>query len=672
MKIQDFGEKIGGAKKDLWKERGLSVEDLLDMNDAEKTKLVKKDNIWKKPNYQELVENGLPVRVAYFIKTIRDATPTQADFLTYHLSKEEIEERLENYITFVSEIRDAVMNLSTEDEVLNFYNTVMAKYIIRNQNQYYIQIIPSASDFIDNKFLRASNVKDFATIDSEIRKKQFCYTDDEKVLSNFDILLYDNDTVKFTKDYSNRTVIEVKEHYWKRFIYPKEGLSDLSNWKENTIFIIIRETGNIVKGNLESIEAAEKFILENYKEKLNNKPTNTRNRKERFIPKQLKNVTRNGEDYRNNKDVTGEDMIQTFSFKGGEFGNWLNENDRQQSLNYGYDALLDLSKALSISPTDISLGSKLSIAFGSRGSGNALAHYEPDREVINLTKMKGAGSLAHEWGHALDDIIGKELGHSGFLTNNFRYSNSTSETIRNLVDAMKYKTVCNEETMKNQNDEYLKRVTRMKNRVNSFFPQEHLNEKQTELKDILIQNLIHNAETASNNFLEYFTKGTGNKDIDDLSSLRKETVGRVISKEDRKQIAQLQNYVCSSKKQIGKEERVPTEFYKNSIKFDKIYAKAGHDYWSSTIEMFARAFACYVSDKLNNRSDYLCGHADLALGFVTNNKNELELIKAFPESEERKIINEKIDKLIEFLKEKNILHDSKIREIESEYDYDYA
>ena len=212
----------------------------------------------------------------------------------------------------------------------------------------------------------------------------------------------------------------------------------------------------------------------------------------------------------------------------------------------------------------------------------------------------------------------------------------------------------------------------MKNRVNSFFPQEHLNEKQTELKDILIQNLIHNAETASNNFLEYFTKGTGNKDIDDLSSLRKETVGRVISKEDRKQIAQLQNYVCSSKKQIGKEERVPTEFYKNSIKFDKIYAKAGHDYWSSTIEMFARAFACYVSDKLNNRSDYLCGHADLALGFVTNNKNELELIKAFPESEERKIINEKIDKLIEFLKEKNILHDSKIREIESEYDYDYA
>ena len=34
-------------------------------------------------------------------------------------------------------------------------------------------------------------------------------------------------------------------------------------------------------------------------------------------------------------------MLDTFNFKGGEFGNWLNENDRQQSLNFGYDALLD-------------------------------------------------------------------------------------------------------------------------------------------------------------------------------------------------------------------------------------------------------------------------------------------------------------------------------------------
>lgn len=33
--INDFGEKIGGARKDLWKERGLMVEDLDGMTQGE-------------------------------------------------------------------------------------------------------------------------------------------------------------------------------------------------------------------------------------------------------------------------------------------------------------------------------------------------------------------------------------------------------------------------------------------------------------------------------------------------------------------------------------------------------------------------------------------------------------------------------------------------------------
>lgn len=40
--INDFGEKIGGARKDLWKERGLMVEDLDGMTQDEKEKYVKK------------------------------------------------------------------------------------------------------------------------------------------------------------------------------------------------------------------------------------------------------------------------------------------------------------------------------------------------------------------------------------------------------------------------------------------------------------------------------------------------------------------------------------------------------------------------------------------------------------------------------------------------------
>lgn len=47
QKIEDYGEKIGGAKKDLWKQRGLMVSDFKKMNDRESEKYVTKDNIWQ-------------------------------------------------------------------------------------------------------------------------------------------------------------------------------------------------------------------------------------------------------------------------------------------------------------------------------------------------------------------------------------------------------------------------------------------------------------------------------------------------------------------------------------------------------------------------------------------------------------------------------------------------
>ena len=70
---EDFGEKIGGAKQDLWAARGLYVDDLLGMNEREAEKYVKKDNIWKKPDYNALLQSGVPVDILYFRKVVRDS-----------------------------------------------------------------------------------------------------------------------------------------------------------------------------------------------------------------------------------------------------------------------------------------------------------------------------------------------------------------------------------------------------------------------------------------------------------------------------------------------------------------------------------------------------------------------------------------------------------------------
>ena len=128
-----------------------------------------------------------------------------------------------------------------------------------------------------------------------------------------------------------------------------------------------------------------------------------------------------GEDYREGKDVGAEDFMNRFGFRGVQFGNWANQADRQMALNQGYDALLDLAKIIGVPPKAISLNGELGIAFGARGSGSALAHYEPDEIVINLTKTKGAGSLAHEWWHALDNYFARAAGvKAGMVTDDPR------------------------------------------------------------------------------------------------------------------------------------------------------------------------------------------------------------------------------------------------------------
>ncbi len=126
------------------------------------------------------------------------------------------------------------------------------------------------------------------------------------------------------------------------------------------------------------------------------------------------NRPRSARDWRNGKDITPEEFDATFGFRGVEFGNYVgqgtNIKERQGMLNHAYDAFMDLADIVGIPPHGVSLNGQLGIGFGSRGSGGFSAHYEPSTQVINLTKTRGAGTLAHEWFHALDNFFARMRG----------------------------------------------------------------------------------------------------------------------------------------------------------------------------------------------------------------------------------------------------------------------
>ena len=119
-----------------------------------------------------------------------------------------------------------------------------------------------------------------------------------------------------------------------------------------------------------------------------------------------------GEDYRKGRDVSAKDVMDTFGFRAIEFGNYATQKDRKEFLNLLYDSLMDLSELIGVSPKALSLNGRLAMAYGARGLGGASGHYEPERNVINITKTSGSGVLAHEWAHALDHYFAGTSGKS--------------------------------------------------------------------------------------------------------------------------------------------------------------------------------------------------------------------------------------------------------------------
>lgn len=74
--------------------------------------------------------------------------------------------------------------------------------------------------------------------------------------------------------------------------------------------------------------------------------------------------------------------MNTFGFRGGEFGNWVKPEERRIMLNAAYDSFMDMAEILNIPPRALSLSGELVNTLGARGTKGAAAHFEPQRAVI--------------------------------------------------------------------------------------------------------------------------------------------------------------------------------------------------------------------------------------------------------------------------------------------------
>jgi len=116
------------------------------------------------------------------------------------------------------------------------------------------------------------------------------------------------------------------------------------------------------------------------------------------------------------KPHTTFDLKKQFNLRDVQSGKWVLSDPDAAKFHVDNIAsgLADLGDVTGIPDVLLSMNGRLAIAIGARGHGSVggktvVAHYEPIERVINITKMKGGGSLAHEWFHAFDNLLSESM-----------------------------------------------------------------------------------------------------------------------------------------------------------------------------------------------------------------------------------------------------------------------
>ncbi len=403
-KIEDFGEKLEGAKKDIWKKFKETIEAPLPKD----TKDITIAKVFPEPDYERAIAEGISVYQLAAIKAIKDMLPAKpkniyrlARWTEYIKSAKRVAEKIlkdENELKDFKKLLDGNYGFSyyRPDEIIKLYLDLGYPYFTKAKGY---RIESGRISGLNGGIYKTPIEKIIAIIPSGRE-----YFDDRESALN-----WMREKLEEKPSEARTTKLDIYQRLRTREI------------------IIGKKIGSgkfiDLKGGFETGAAARKYLAENEERLL----ALLKEKKKLPEVRRAKNETRLGTDYRKGEDIKPERFASEFGFRGVQFGNWVEQTRRGDDLNLAYDSLLDLADVLGIPARAISLNGTLGLAFGARGSGKASAHYESGNVVINLTKTRGAGSLAHEWWHALDNHFGKREGKEIFASD---WKNRPADNVR--------------------------------------------------------------------------------------------------------------------------------------------------------------------------------------------------------------------------------------------------
>ena len=598
--IEDAGEKIGGARKDRWKERGLNLDDLDAMTEAEGAELATKSNVWK-PDYEALSAQSEPVTAA-MVKTIYDQLAAKP--------KKNTPEGRRQYVQMMRIVRDVLTDAKGPEAVKNAYVEIRKRAGLNTDSP---QAKSAARDLLFSVYKGRSDP--FVLGYNEVTKAK------KLVEGGFPAKgePWKSRLTVGQREGGNGTTERGIELYLE---LSAEVGTPLTREQIEAGFFRVKDKKNKTVAFAPTKADAEAAAATVYERDMKGK----KDGKPEPVRPNLDELKRENLPQRIDRDVTSEDFVRDLGFRGVEFGNWSAQDERQRIVNMAYDGLMDLAEIMGVPPKAMSLNGTLGMAFGARGGGRFAAHYEPGKLVINMTKIRGGGSMAHEWAHAMDHYFGELDKDDAYTTQARGASGWYSEDQYNGVPRKRMERVGNE----------WKNVEKM--RLDNLRPE--MAAAFDEVMRALFQKQITKAEMVRSHEL----------DLERTQALAR-------NEQDAELKAMYQNMVTNKRQALDELRKDPDDkMYAGRGRTDyanqaqALSGKSVDGYWVRPTEMFARAFESWVFDRvtaMGARSDYLVHGVEedrFAGGGYKGNP--------YPTGEERARINAAFDKLASTIKTK--------------------
>lgn len=660
-KVEEAGEELTYNKRNRIR-TGKTWDDISGLNDALKAKETVKPSIWPKPDYQQMVNDGKPVIIAHLFKQIYDSianapmvrgVPTDADFKLYIDAIQRIRTGVEAWMNNPDAIR---MWAEKQAKIAGAFGGKPTSLtdIARNAETLMDSVYPGGwKDYKAEVMIVGANKvlgalqPGYDEVNRAIRADKKGWPGKQEAWQIQGLKVISRDTVEIREGYTwdkdkNKTPV------FRPTVDPENGYAEFDTRQEAKAWIsglkpwlAINKRDHIIgfgDTQEEATEAAREYTKKDKKDQISDKGIS------------VEEAYREGPARRlDGEDITAEKLSEVFGFRGVNFGNWMPDNERQLHLNHAYDSFHDLADILGVPPEALSLNGMLGVAFGAQGTGQYAAHFVPGVNEINLTRTAGAGSLAHEFGHALDHYFATQ---AGIATSTAPYLSEHSES-RRLGEGIRPEIVSAFKSI----------VTAMNKRPQT---EEELKARRKEVQERGIKQLGRWLDSLRNDFTgleEEYDKladrvrngdyGDGKVAISPTASvypvlvemreLFKKGKGRLYSLDNIKAVNSWIDSVEYAKKnqeaEITHIPQVDTEYAKNAYKLDK--EKGGKQYWSTNTEKFARAFDAYVSDTIEKKA--------IENTYLSHTGREGDTV---PTGEERTKINKAFQTLVDTIETK--------------------